>query len=115
MNDFVRKSKLTRLFRAVGFEEFYSIMQSNKFSVQPDGTHVKYFGVDPGETLEFANKIINIDVVAVIEVGVLEDTLKRIGDFINVDPFLFKSGTVEIHVEYLEEFNSAIQYIIHKY
>jgi len=90
-------------------------MQTSKFSINPEGIHVKYFGVNFEETLCFANKIINIDIAAVIEVGVLEDTVKKIGDFIHVDPFLFKSGTVEIQDEYLDEFNSAIKYIIQKY
>ena len=115
LRDFVHKPPIMRLFRAVGIEEFYSIIKTNKFSIQTGGVHVKYFGVNSDETLYFANKIMNIDMVAVIEVGVLEDMIKIIGDFVNVDPFIFKSGTVEIQAEYLDEFNSAIQYIIQKY
>ena len=107
--------KLMRLYRAVGLEEYYSIMRTKKFACHPEGSEVKYFGIDFEETLAFANEIINIEVIAVIETGVLYDTLNRIGDFTYVDPFLFKKGTVEIHHTHLDEFNNAIKYITHKF
>jgi len=107
--------KLTRLFRAVGIEEYYSIMRTKKFTCHPEGSEIKYFGINFDETLAFANEIINIEAIAVIEIKVLYDTLQRIGDFTYVDPFLFKKGTVEIHHTNLKEFNNAIKYIIHKF
>ena len=103
------------LYRAVSAEEFYSIMKIHRFTFHPKGVDVKYFGVDFEETLAFANEIINIDLVAVIEVSVARAVLNRVGDFIHVDPFLFKSGTVEIHAEQLDEFNNAIKYIAQRY
>ena len=63
--------KLTHLFRAVGIEEYYSIMRTKKFACHPEGSEIKYFGIDFEETLAFANEIINIEVIAVIEVSVL--------------------------------------------
>ena len=105
---------ILRLFRAVGVEEFYLIMTTNCFACHPNGVSVKYFGVDFEETLNFADKAINIELVAVVEVGVLRDVVMNIADFTHVDRFLFKSGTVEIPAANLSEFNSAIRYIIHK-
>ncbi|MCL1859694.1 MAG: hypothetical protein FWF92_10750 [Oscillospiraceae bacterium] len=107
--------KLIRLFRAVGVEEYYSVMRTKKFACHPEGSETKYFGIDFEETLAFANEIINIEIIAVIEIGVLYNILTRIGDFTYVDPFLFKKGTVEIPHVHLDEFNSAIKYITHKF
>ena len=111
----ISKTNIVCLFRAVGDVEFYSIMRTKQFSIHPKGAHVKYFGLDYEETLAFANKIANIDVTAIIEVTVLRDVLERIGDFTQVDSFLFKGGTVEIQSEDLDEFNLAIQQIEQKY
>jgi len=43
------------------------------------------------------------------------DVLEHIGDYTNVDITLFKTGTVEIHPEHLDEFNDSIIEIIHRY
>ena len=107
--------KLIKLFRAVGIEEYYSIMRTKKFTCHPEGAEIKYFGLDFEETLAFANEIINIELIAVIEACVLYNTLNQIGDFTYVDPFLFKKGTVEVQRIHLDEFNNAIKYIIHKF
>jgi hypothetical protein len=113
---FLDNNGIVRLFRAVSSDEFYSIMQSKKFALLSDKTtSVKYFGVDYNETVEFANKIQLIDIVAVVEVGVLHDTLLQIGDFTHVDTFLFKKGTVIIQEENLDDFNNAIKYIEHRF
>ncbi|MCL2099656.1 MAG: hypothetical protein FWH24_04385 [Oscillospiraceae bacterium] len=101
------------LFRAVGADEFKSIIQTKKFSFLPKGVDVKYFGVNLSETLDFANEIMNIALVAVIEVVMIDSVIERIGDFTNVDPYIFKSGTVEIHSEYLDEFNNNIVRVNH--
>jgi hypothetical protein len=91
-------------------------MQSKLFSLPISKvSNVKYFGVDYEETVAFANKIQLIDIVAIIEAGVLYDTLLRIGDFTHVDSFLFKKGTIIIQAEDLHEFNKAVQYIEHRY
>jgi len=42
-------------------------------------------------------------------------TLLRIGDFTQVDAFLFKKGTVIIHAENLDEFNGAVKYVLQRY
>ena len=93
------------LYRAVGVDEFSSIIRTKQFTVLENGLHIKCFGMDIAETLDFANRDFNIDVVAIFEVTINESTLKRIGDFTHVDPYIFKSGTVEIRVENLAEFN----------
>ena len=114
-NEAMQKTDVVCLFRAVGDVEFYSIMRTKQFSIHPKGAHVKYFGLDYKETLAFADRVTNIDVTAIIEVAVLRDVLDRIGDFTHVDSFIFKSGTVVIQSEDLDEFNRAIQQIEQKY
>ena len=112
---FINDNGVVRLFRAVSADEFYSIMESKQFSLPPDmSTKVKYFGVDYNETVEFANKIQLIDIVAVVEVGVSNEILIQIGDFTHVDVFLFKKGTVIIQAKDLCVFNNAIKYIEHR-
>ena len=110
-----KKDDVVYLYRAVSAAEFYSIMQSKQFSVLPTASNVKYFGLDFGETLNFAEKIGVLDIVAVVEVSVLRLTLEQIGDYTHVDPFLFKKGTVIIQQEHLNEFNAAIKSIRHRY
>ena len=112
---FENNNGIARLFRAVSADEFYSIMESKKFSLPPDkSTNVKYFGIDFDETVAFANKIQFIDIVAVVEVGISHDVLLQIGDFTHVDIYLFKKGTVIIQAEYLSDFNNNIKYLKHK-
>jgi len=107
--------EVATLYRAVGAEEYYSIMSTMQFSIHPRCLPVKYFGLDYNETLDFANMVINIDLVAVLEVMVEKDILDRIGDFTNVDVFLFRKGTVEIQPEYLDEFNKSVISVTHRF
>jgi hypothetical protein len=101
------------LYRAVGDKEFFSIMSTSKFSCLPGGVGVKYFGKNYEETLKFADLIINRNIVAVVEVSIPCGVVRNVGDFINVDPFLFKHGTVEIWEDNLDVFNNAIHSIVH--
>jgi len=103
------------LYRAVSDREFYSIMQTSKFSCLQGGVGVKYFGKSFEDTLRFADMVINRNIVAIIEVEVLHDVVIKIGDFISVDQFLFRHGTVEIWEADLDEFNNAIVRIVHKF
>ena len=96
------------LYRAVGAEEYYSIMDTNKFATCSGMTEVKYFALDFQETAEYADKSYNTDVVAVFEIVAIRSALERIGDFTHVDPSIFKTGTVIIHEEDIDEFNQAI-------
>ena len=103
----------TRLYRAIGFAEFFSVMDTGLFTLRPNGLESKYFGMDFNETLDFANKAFNIHVVAIVEAVVKKGVLNRVGDFTEVDFSVFKSGTVEIHREHLDEFNDAVLEIKH--
>ena len=102
------------LYRAVGADEFSSIIKTQQFSVLENGLHVKYFGLSYKDTMDFATKDLNVDVVAIFEVTIDERSLREIGDFTHVDPYIFKNGTVEIRSENLNVFNNEIIYIIHK-
>ena len=101
------------LYRAVGFAELSNIMEIKQFSIRPNGLESKYFGMDFNETLDFANKVFNIHVVSIVEATVASSVLNEIGDFTRVDSSVFKSGTVEIHMEHLDEFNSSVSEIKH--
>ena len=114
-SDNLAVEKAAVLFRALGADEFYAVMNTKQFAIHPKCVPVKYFGLDFDETLTFANMIINIDIVAVLEVIVDKVVLDRIGDFTSVDTFLFKKGTVEIQPENLHEFNQSISDIIHRF
>ena len=104
---------LTSLYRAVGPDEFYDVMKTGEFSVIPNGLQAKQFGLSFEETLKFAEKY--SDIGAVIEVKLPTDVLNKLGDFTQVDRFIFKNGTVTINADKLGEFNKAIKEIIHKY
>lgn len=108
------KSSKTNLYRAVGADEFSSIIRTKQFAVLEHGLQVKHFGLDYSETLCFADKDFNIDVVAILEVEINSALLKELGDFTHVDTFIFRSGTVEIRSDRLSEFNNAILKITHK-
>ena len=103
------------LYRAIGADEFYSVMSTKRFALHPKRVPVKYFGLNFEETLAFANMVINIDIVAVLEIHVDKNILDRVGDFTQVDVFLFKKGTVEIQPENMDEFNESIRTVIHRF
>lgn len=104
-----------RLYRAIGESEFYSVMRTKRFCFWQCSAKVKYFAMNFEETLKFANMAFATDIAAVLEIEVKKDILERIGDFTHVDTTLFRSGTVEIQPEHLEEFNNSIIEIIHRY
>ena len=107
--------KSVAMYRAVGAEEFNSVMRSKKFSCVPDGADVKYFGLDLSETIQFSNMAFNRHVVAVLKIKVLGSVLDVVADYTHCDPFLFKSGTVEIENSNLDILNKAISSIEHIY
>ena len=109
----MQKDQMVRLFRAIGFAEYVSIMETGKFTLRPNGLESKYFGMDFDETLVFANKVFNIHVVAIVETEIESGILDIVGDFTKVDSSVFKSGTVAIHKDQLDEFNNAIRKIKH--
>jgi len=109
------KNNIIHLFRAVGYAEFTKIIETRKFSLRPNGLEAKYFGMSFNETLDFANKVFNVHVAAIVEVIADEKTVRAIGDFTMVDTTVFKSGTVEIDKENLEMFNNSIIEIKHVY
>ena len=111
----MRTEETVSLYRAVGVVEFNSIMESRRFTLRPNGLESKYFGKRLDETIDFANKVFNVHVVAIVEATICKDVLDGIGDFTKVDTYVFKSGTVEIHKEQLDEFNSAVLEIKHMF
>ncbi|NLK96352.1 MAG: hypothetical protein GX275_14385 [Clostridiales bacterium] len=86
-------------------------MKTGEFSVIPNGLQAKQFGLSFEETLEFAEKY--SDIGAVIEVKLPKEVINELGDFTQVDNFIFKNGTVTIQADKLGEFNKAIEQITH--
>jgi len=99
---------IIKLYRAVGAEEYYSIMDTNKFETCNGMTEVKYFALNFIEATAYADKSYNTDVVAVFEIDAKRAVVERIGDFTRVDPSIFKAGTIIIHEEDIDEFNQSI-------
>jgi len=104
----------THIYRAVGADEYKLILRTKQFAVLEHGLQVKHFGLNYLETLDFADKDFNIDVSAILEVEIDSAVLKEIGDFTNVDTYIFRSGTVEISSDRLTEFNEAVLTVTHK-
>ncbi len=74
----------------------------------------KEFGNSFEETLEFANKSINIDKAAIIKVTIPEKTYNQL-NHMNLDRGIFKSGTPVVEPEMLDMFNRNIIKIEHYY
>src|SRR3989339_2078271 len=109
----ITEKSLVSLYRAVGVEEFESIMASKAFSTINKAMQAKQFGLNFENTLKFANNY--SDLVAIIEAKIPKSVLDKIADITHIDSFIFKEGTVSIQPKVLEEFNKAIQKIIHKF
>lgn len=97
-------------------EEFQDIFDTNSFRGKEDGSslQVKEFSNDFDETLDFANRTINQDKVAIIKVTVPESTYNKM-NHMNLDSLIFKQGTPVIEEELLEEFNQTLIKIEHIY
>lgn len=112
-NLFKGTDNLTSLYRAVGPDEFYEIMETGTFNVVPTGMQAKQFGLSFKETMKFAEKY--SDIGAIIEVKVPSSMLDDLADYTHVDRFIFKDGTITIDADKLDDFNKIIQDISHKY
>ena len=74
----------------------------------------KEFGNDFNETLDFANKSINSDKVAIIKSTIPENVYNQL-NHMNLDSSIFKSGTPVVEPDMLEYFNKNIISIEHFY
>lgn len=90
-------------------------MSSGKFrGIEGKTLAAKEFGNDFNETLEFANKSINKDKVAIIKVTIPQDVYDQL-NHMNLDASIFKSGTPVVEPDMLEFFNDGIINIGHFY
>jgi hypothetical protein len=108
-----KATNVTSIYRAVGADEYYSIMNSQKFASSPLGMDAKQFGASFSETIQFANRY--KDIVAIFEVKIPSNALSSVSDFTIVDKFIFRSGTYTIQPDLLSRFNDAIIKITHIY
>ena len=102
------------IYRAVSPEEYDDIFTTKGFRARPDGRsfQAKEFGNNFEETLEFANKSIDIDKAAIIKVTIPENVYNQL-EHMNLDHAIFKSGTPVVESEMLERFNESIICIKH--
>jgi len=102
------------MYRAVGVDEYYDIMSTKQFRGIEGTLAAKEFGNDFNETLDFANRSINRDKVAIIKVTIPEDVYNQL-HHMNLDAPIFKSGTPVVEPEMLEYFNNNIISIEHAF
>ena len=103
------------IYRAVGVEEYEDIMSTGRFrGIEGKTLAAKGFGNDFYETLEFANKSINKDKVAIIKVTIPQSVYDQL-NYMNLDASIFKSGTPVVEPDMLDFFNDSITNIEHFY
>ncbi len=102
------------IYRAVSPEEFDDIFATGGFRARPDGRsfQAKEFGNSFDETLEFANKPINLDKAAIVKVTIPENVYNQL-NHMNLDRAMFKSGTPVVEPAMLDMFNESIISIEH--
>ena len=109
------ESKIKYIYRAVGADEYDDIMLNGKFrGIEGKTLAAKEFGNDFYETLEFANKSINKDKVAIIKVTIPQNVYEQL-NHMNLDKSIFKSGTPVVEPDMLDIFNDSIINIEHYY
>ena len=111
--DVVNSNEITSIYRAVGPQEYYNVLDSGKFSKIPQALQAKQFGVDLQDAINFAERY--SDIAAVLEVKIPKTILDKVGDFTHVDTRIFKNGTISIQPYNLDEFNKYIKEILHIY
>ena len=81
----VNSDEITSIYRAVGPQEYYNVLDSGKFSRIPQALQAKQFGVDLQDTINFAERY--FDIAAVLEIKIPKTILDKVGDFTHVGTF----------------------------
>lgn len=102
------------IYRAVGAEEYEDIMSTGKFRGIEGTFAAKEFGNSFEETLNFANQSINKNKVAIIKVTIPENIYDQL-HHMELDIYIFKSGTPVVEPDMLDVFNKNIINIEHVY
>ena len=114
-NLYGNENKTKYIYRAVGVDEYEDIMLNGKFrGIEGKTLAAKEFGNDFYEMLEFANKTINKDKVAIIKVTIPQNVYGQL-NHMNLDISIFKSGTPVVEPDMLDFFNDSIISIEHYY
>jgi RHS repeat-associated protein len=103
------------LYRAVGPEEFYSLINGGRFAFGPNGTTMKQFGFKLDETLKYANW--STDYAAIIRADIPRSALKDLSvSFGQIDAYIFRNGVVTVEGQRaLDALNRAVISIKHAY
>ncbi|WP_255593505.1 RHS repeat-associated core domain-containing protein [Acidovorax sp. sic0104] len=103
------------LYRAVGPEEFYSLINGGRFAFGPNGATMKQFGFKLDETLKYANW--STDYAAIIRADIPRSALKDLSvSFGQIDAYIFRNGVVTVEGQRaLDALNRAVITIKHAY
>ncbi len=108
-------SETKDIYMAVGADEYEDIMRTGKFrGIKGKTLATKEFGNDFNETLEFANRSLNKDKVAIIKVTIPQHVYDKLSHM-NLDVSIFTSGTPVVEPDVLDFFNNNIINIEHVY
>jgi len=96
------------LYRAVSAEELQSIKETGQFSLQDGFFEGKQFGLDLGETREFANNPFNEGLYSgIVKTSIPESVFSQLDSTI-ADAFNFHSGIVTATSDTLELINKSL-------
>lgn len=103
--------EIVDIFRAVSDGELEDIASFGGFRAAPGGASlsVKQFANDLAELQKFSKHF--PDLTRTVKVQIPKDVLEQFADRTPVDPMIFKSGTVTIPENMLDDFNAAIRSI----
>lgn len=104
-----KAEEITEIFRAVSKAELKDIQKTGQFRSTLGSLEAKQFGLSQKETQAFQSMY--SDLAATTKTTIDTKTLDKVGDLTPVDSFNFKTGTVTIQKENLEQFNKAIKAI----
>jgi hypothetical protein len=106
------KDEFVDIYRAVGPDEYYDIMNTNMFRSGPNSLSGKQFGNSFEEILKLTNYL--QDTSAIIRARVPISVYNQL-DHTRVDSFILKSGSVTVQPNKLNLFNNTLIGIKHIY
>ncbi|WP_321818800.1 MULTISPECIES: DUF637 domain-containing protein, partial [unclassified Paraburkholderia] len=107
-------SGITTIYRAMGPEEFSSVMSSGQFSFVLGNNEMKQFGFNLNEVLTYAN--FESDYAAIVSADIPTSVLGNFSFSNTIDPFIFKSGVLSVERKpALSLLNSVVTNIKHAY
>lgn len=99
------RTPTTSIYRSVSKAEAIDIKSTGKFNLAPGGMESKQFGFNLAETRRFGNLVgQNMIVKAKVPTSMLNRFYTN-----GVDTNIFRSGTLTVYGDQLNEFNQAVE------